>query len=215
MSEDRPSFEKRLLALYRRTGLGSGAERVALREFFVVATVALAIIVAAFWVAFRYVRPAPPDEFGISTGAEDGAYHFNAQRYGDLLDRDGIRVRLYASTGSVENLARLTDPGSGVSVAFVQGGVGDPNKQPGLVTLAALYYEPLWIFYCGDGDLVMLNQLDGKRIAIGPGGSGTRALMLTLLAASKAGGQRDRLLPLGGSEAADALVAGKVDAAAF
>jgi TRAP-type uncharacterized transport system substrate-binding protein len=176
--------------------------------------VALAIIVAAFWVAFRYVRPAPPDEFVISTGFEGGAYHLNARRYGDLLARDRIRVDARVSTGSPENLARLADPASGVSVAFVQGGVGDPAKYPDLVTLAALYYEPLWVFYRGDADLVMLNQLEGKRIAIGPEGSGTRALVQTLLAASKTG-SRDRLLPLGGSAAAEALIAGRIDAAAF
>src|SRR5262245_56837193 len=113
MSEDGPSFQQRLLALYRRTGRGGGTERVALREFFVVATVGLAIIVAAFWIAFRYVRPAPPAEFTIATGAGDGAYHLNAQRYADLLSRDRITVRLLASTGSVENLAKLTDPNSG------------------------------------------------------------------------------------------------------
>jgi len=215
MSEDRQPFRQRLLALYRRTGLGGGTERVALREFIVVATVALAIIVAAFWIAFRYVRPAPPDEFVITTGAEGGAYHVNAGRYGELLARERIRVRLLASTGSLENLARLADPNSGVSVGFVQGGVGDAAKQPGLVTLAALYYEPLWIFYRGEADLTMLGQLEGKRIAVGPEGSGTRALMLTLLAASRVGGARDRLSPLGGSAAADALLAGRIDAAAF
>ena len=215
MSEDRPSFQQRLLAVYRRTGRGGGTERVALREFVVVATVALVIIAAAFWIAFRYVRPAPPAAFTIATGAADGAYHLNAQRYADLLSRDRITVRLLASTGSVENLEKLTNPDSGVSVAFVQGGVGDAGKQPGLVTLAALYYEPLWVFYRGDSDLAMLSHLDGKRIAIGPQGSGTRALMQTLLAASKAGGGRERLLPLGGSDAAEALITGKVDAAAF
>ena len=143
MSEDRPPFRTRMLALYRRTGRGSGTERVALREFVLVATVALAIIVAAFWIAFRYVRPAAPDEFVISTGFDGGAYHLNARRYGELLARDRIRVHARASTGSPENLARLADPASGVSAAFVQGGVGDPAKYPGLVTLAALYYEPL------------------------------------------------------------------------
>ena len=39
-------------------------------------------------------------------------------------------MRARASTGSPENLARLADPASGVSVAFVQGGVGDPASSP-------------------------------------------------------------------------------------
>jgi TRAP-type uncharacterized transport system substrate-binding protein len=214
MSADRQSLLRRLFVLYRRTGLGGGTERVALREFIVVAAVAFAIIVAAFWFAFRYVRPAPPGEFVLSTGFEGGAYHLNARRYGELLARERIRVDARPSTGSPENLTRLADTDSGVSVAIVQGGVGDSTKYPGLVTLAALYYEPLWIFYRGDTDLVMLNQLEGKRIAIGPEGSGTRALVQTLLAASRTG-SRDRLLPLAAGAAADALLAGRIDAAAF
>jgi hypothetical protein len=39
--------------------------------------------------------------------------------------------------------------------------------------------------------------------------------MLTLLAASKAEGSRERLLPLGGPAAAEALLAGRIEAAAF
>jgi len=188
---------------------------VALREFLLISAVALAIIVAAFWIAFRFVRPAPPDEFVISTGAADGAYQLYARRYGELLAREGVRVQMRTSKGSLENLSRLTDPDSGVSVALVQGGVGDPARQPSLVTLAALYYEPLWVFYRGERELTLLTQLDGRRMAIGPEGSGTRALVRTLLAESKAGDGAGRLLPLGGEAAAEALKAGTVDAAMF
>ena len=76
----------------------------------------------------------------------------------------------------------------GVSVAFVIG--RGRRRVPGLVTLAALYLRAALGFYRGDADLVMLNQLEGKRIAIGPEGSGTRALVQTLLAASKTGEPR-------------------------
>jgi TRAP transporter TAXI family solute receptor len=213
---DGPSTGKRLLARWlERRALAVGSELVALREFFLVAAVALAIIVAAFWIAFRFVRPAPPDEFAISTGAEGGAYQLYARRYAELLAREGVRVQVRASTGSLENLERLADPESGVSVAFVQGGVGDPARQPELVTLAALYYEPLWVFYRGESEVTLPGQLSGRRVAVGPEGSGTRALVLTLLDASRPGGNRERLLPLAGAAAAEALLAGRIDAAAF
>ena len=208
----RSVLERWLLRLFHG---GSETEEVALKEFLLVAAGALLIIALAFWFTFRFVRPAPPDEFTISTGGESGAYHLYAQRYAEALARERITVRIRSSSGSVENLKRLADPESGVSVAFIQGGVGDPARYPELVTLAALYYEPLWVFYRGKREWTLLPELIGKQVAIGPEGSGTRALALTLAAAAGMSGQAEGFLPLGGGEAADALLAGRIDAAMF
>ncbi|HXV09931.1 MAG TPA: TAXI family TRAP transporter solute-binding subunit [Burkholderiales bacterium] len=205
-------LERWLLRLFHG---GSETEEVALKEFLLVAAVALLIIALAFWFTFRFVRPAPPDEFVISTGAETGAYSLYAQRYAEALARDRITVTSRSSSGSVENLKRLADPESGVSVAFIQGGVGDPAQHPELVTLAALYYEPLWVFYRGKRELTLLSDLLGKRVAIGPEGSGTRALALSLAAAAGISDRVKDFLPLAGGEAADALIAGRIDAAMF
>jgi len=205
-------LERWLLRLFHG---GSETEEVAVREFVLVAAVALLIIGLAFWIAFRFVRPAPPDDFVISTGGESGAYHLFGERYAKLLARDRIEVKLRASSGSVENLKRLADGQSGVSVAFMQGGVGSATEHPNLVTLAGLYYEPLWVFYRGERDLTLLLDLIDKRVAIGPEGSGTRALALALAEASKLTERAKGFLPLGGLEAADALIAGEIDAAMF
>jgi len=194
---------------------GSETEEVAVKEFVLVAGVAVLIIALAFWLTFRFVRPAPPSEFFISTGSPSGAYQLYGERYAQLLAREKITVKTLTSSGSVENLTRLADPQSDVSVAFVQGGVGDAEKYPDLVTLAALYYEPLWVFYRGEREWTLLADFADKRVAIGPEGSGTRALALTL---AKVSGVADRVkeyLPLGGMEAADALISGKIDAAVF
>ncbi|MDH5212439.1 MAG: TAXI family TRAP transporter solute-binding subunit, partial [Betaproteobacteria bacterium] len=204
----------RLARIFRRGDAAADTEQVALKEFLLLGAVALLVVGLAFWAASRFVRPAPPDDFVIATGSESGAYHLFGGRYQELLANDKIRVELAPSTGSVENLQRLTAK-TGVAVAFVQGGVGNAAQQHGLVTLAALYYEPLWIFYRGNAELSLLNQLAGKRLAIGPEGSGTRALALTVLGAAGAARDPGALLPLSGTDAADALVAGKVDAALF
>lgn len=190
-------------------------EAVALQEFLLLGLVATLIVGLAFWIAFRFVRPAPPHNFVLTTGSESGAYHLYGKRYAEALAREKIRVETRPSAGSVDNLKRLVDAHSGVDVAFVQGGAGKPADYPGLVTLAALYYEPLWIFYRSEKELTLLTDLAAKRVALGPEGSGTRALALTLLAAS--GRQHDpaRILGFAGSEAADALITGTVDAAIF
>jgi len=205
-------LERFLLRLFHR---GSETEQVAVKEFVLVAAVAVLVIGLAFWVAFHFVRPAPPNQFAIATGSRSGAYCFFAERYTEQLARERITVKPRVSTGSVENLKLLSDQDSGVSVAFVQGGVGNAAKYPRLVTLAALYYEPLWIFYRSEREMTLLSELFDKRVAIGPEGSGTRALALALAVATRTSDRTKGFLPFGGSEAADALIAGRIDGALF
>ena len=209
MSEKTP--KKKSLRL--RLRMPGGA--IAYRELSIVTLIAALIIGAAFLITYRFVRPAPPGSFVISTGNEAGAYYMYGERYRELLAKERIRVEVRPSAGSIENLQRLADPESGVEVALVQGGVATPEQAEGLVSLAALYYEPLWIFYRDDNPLTLLAQLSGKRIAVGPEGSGTRVLVTHVLEAGKALKRGMPLSPLTGRDAADALIAGRLDAALF
>ncbi|MDP1673227.1 MAG: TAXI family TRAP transporter solute-binding subunit [Burkholderiales bacterium] len=209
MSEKDP--KKKSLRLRLRVPGGA----VAYRELSIVTLIAALIIGAAFLITYRFVRPAPPGSFVISTGNEAGAYHMYGERYRELLAKERIRVEVRPSVGSIENLQRLADPESGVDVALVQGGVATPEQAEGLVSLAALYYEPLWIFYRDDNPLTLLGQLSGKRIAVGPEGSGTRVLVTHVLEAGRALKRGMPLSPLTGRDAADALIAGRLDAALF
>lgn len=178
----------------------------------VVLPVALAIALA-FWITFRFVEPAPPRVVVMSTGGEGGAYHAFGQRYQAILAKDGITLELRPSSGAVENVARLRDAASDVSIAFVQGGVAKAADPPVLQTLGSVYYEPLWVFYRGPSPLDRINELKGKRIAVGPEGSGTRRLALATLDVSGLSGANATLLDLGGPAAADALIGGAADAA--
>lgn len=199
--------------VHRKEGasrLGFKSDRSALKDAAVILITAILIVIAAFWIASRFMRPAPPDEFVMSTGAPGGAYHLFAERYRDILARNGVRIELKGSAGSMENFKRLTD--SGADVALIQGGITAPDKTQGLVSLGSVYYEPLWIFYRAKTEATLLNDLHGKRIAIGAEGSGTRALASQLLTAVGANQGAATLLPLGGNAAVDALLEGKVDA---
>lgn len=64
----------------------------------------------------------PPRTVVMATGAEGSANHELGIRYRDILAQSGVKVQLLPTTGSLENLARLRDPRSGVGVGFVQGG---------------------------------------------------------------------------------------------
>ena len=75
--------------------------------------------------------------------------------------------------------------------------------------LAALYYEPLWVFYRATETLTQLDELRYKRIAIGAPGSGGEAFAEPLLAANNVTGFNSKLLPLGGLDALGALQAAR------
>ena len=78
--------------------------------------------------------------------------------------------------GADENVRLLRDPNSGVDVAFMQGGVVRPAEADGLVMLARLYYEPCGSSIAIASTLSQIDELAGKRIAMGSPGSGcTRA----------------------------------------
>ena len=77
------------------------------REWLLFALPAVLVIAAAFWVTTRFVKPAPPSTLTMTTGSAEGAYHGFAQKYREILARDGITLELKASGRSVDNLARL------------------------------------------------------------------------------------------------------------
>jgi TRAP transporter TAXI family solute receptor len=173
---------------------------------------AAALLALAAWAVLHFAKPAPPKVVVMSTGALDGAYHAFALRYQAYLAGHGIKLELRPSAGSVENIARLKTHKDGVSLALVQGGILNAENARGLVTLGSMFYEPSWIFYRSEKDLDLGNQLRGKRIAIGPPGSGTRAIALQVMRDTGLADPPTVLSELGGMAAATALEEGKVDA---
>ncbi len=173
---------------------------------------AVLIVIVAFWVAYQFVEPAPPNTIVMSTGAEDGAYQTFGKKYRDLVSDSRITLELRTSAGSLENLSRLTDSGSGVSVALVQGGIASAEAYPGLQSLGTVFNEPLWVFYRGSRVLDRLTSLKGMRVSIGPEGSGLRFLAMVLLEANGMLEPASGYLDLPTGEAADALMSGNVDA---
>jgi hypothetical protein len=180
-----------------------------LLPYFITALLITFVIVLIVWIA----NPAPPHTITISAGPRDSSFVVTANQYRKILARNGIRLNVLESDGSVQNLHRLLDPKQHVDIAFVQGGVAEGLDTSSLVSLGSVFYVPTVVFYRGTG-LTELAQLEGKRIAIGREGSGTRLLALQLLAANgiEPGGDTT-LVPTDGLQAATQLVAGEVDAA--
>jgi hypothetical protein len=176
----------------------------------VILVFSLGVILAVFW----FIYTAPPSTITMTAGPEDSVFDVNARRYAKILARNGVTLKVLQSEGSLENLKRLTDPKFNVDVGFVQTGVSAGLNIDQLVSLGSLAYEPLLIFYRSAAPLNLLSQFDGKRLAIGPEGSGTRTLALALLKANgiEPGGATI-LSDLDADDAEDALLYGRIDAA--
>jgi TRAP transporter TAXI family solute receptor len=155
----------------------------------------------------------PPGEIVMATGPAGGAYQEVGEQYKGALQRSGEHLRLVASAGSVENLALLLDPRSGVNIALIQGGTIRKDEAPELASLGALFYEPLWIFHRGGWRGLTLESVRGRRVSIGPPGSGTSTLSLELLKRNDLDKQVGELLALQPQAAAEKLLAGEIDVA--
>jgi TRAP-type uncharacterized transport system substrate-binding protein len=148
----------------------------------------------------------------MATGAAGGANHELGLRYRDILARSGVRLRLVNTTGSLDNLARLRDRRSGVQVGFMQGGTTTRKESPNVESLGTVFFEPLWLFYrSGIGHDIQ--ALRGRRVSIGPEGSGGRAFALEVLKRTKIEDGVGALLGFPPQEAADKLIAGEIDIA--
>lgn len=188
------------------------SNRSALRYQIAIYGPAAVLVIAAFVLAYQFIKPAPPKRVTMATGVVDGAYHAYAQRYAAYLAREGITLELAPSAGSLENLDLLRR--GDVSLALVQGGVDEGPNDAGLVSLGSLYYEPLWLFHRADIDVKQLRDLGNRRLAVGPEGSGTRALVGRLLRDNGLV-EEDSWSRAGGQAAVAALLDGSVDAAFF
>jgi TRAP-type uncharacterized transport system substrate-binding protein len=147
------------------------------------------------------LRTMPPSVITMATGSEGGAYYEVGKFYRSVLARSGVELKLLPTGGSVENLALLRNPRSGVNVALVQSGNAPRSDAERMESLGTLFYEPLWLFY--------------RRALhpIGPEGSGSRVVALELLQRSGADQQAAALLPLPPQDAAEKLASGEIDAA--
>jgi ABC-type amino acid transport substrate-binding protein len=177
-----------------------------------IAPFALALVLVSV-AAVHYLRPAPPTRLAIAGGPAGSSFRNAAERYAKILARNGVRLDTVATEGSQDNLRRLLDERSGVDVGFVQGGLAEGDAAERLVSLGSLFFEPVFVFYRSAVPARTLSELRGRRVAVGPQGSGTRTLALALLKANGLEpGKGLRAVDLGGAQAVSALLARRVDA---
>jgi TRAP transporter TAXI family solute receptor len=183
------------------------------RRFLIVGVI---VLLAAFgWVVAIVAAPAFQRTIVMTSGADNGIYRGFADHYAPILKRAGIKLDIRSSSGAVENYERLRDPNSAYEVGFIQSGTTSPKETDGLQTIAAVSYEPIWVFYRGDTTVDQLSQLRGKKISTGVPGSGLLNVAQVLLGYSGITSQNSTLLQMDAPAAYQALERGQIDAAFF
>ncbi|MFM1759089.1 MAG: hypothetical protein RLY75_359 [Pseudomonadota bacterium] len=156
----------------------------------VAVVIAFLILVAMLFATLWVLVPPPPRSIELATGFPTGLYQQFGEKLQSELAKEGISLKLRTTGGTSDNLELLKDANSGVDFAMVQGGVADLSKYPDFISIAGVFYEPVWVWYRESsfpnesGRLGLLSQLKGKRVSIGNEGSGTLSLASQLLAAS-------------------------------
>jgi TRAP-type uncharacterized transport system substrate-binding protein len=169
-------------------------------------------IVGIVSLALIYFIPAPPSKIVMATSFEGSTFEYYGRQYREIFARSNVELELRETAGAIENVKLLQDPQSDVQIALVLAGVSDGKHAPGLLSLGTVYNTPYWIFYSSNEPFERLSQFIGKRIAVGPVGSATRAAAEQILGKAGVNSENATLLPFGGTAAVEAMNDGKVDA---
>src|ERR1700679_2781117 len=107
----------------RRFRLALKVTAVSWRDLFQTVGPVVLISAVAVLLALHFVRPAPPSSLTISAGPAGSSFQTAAQQYQKILARNGIKLKILTSEGSLDNLNRLTDGDWGVDVGSGQSGI--------------------------------------------------------------------------------------------
>lgn len=177
-----------------------------------VAIVTTLTVLSVIWFALGILFPSPPKQITIAGSFVGGHYESLGRRYQELLERAHLEVAVRTTDGAVENLKLLNDPKSGVQIAFMQGGVANAEQAPDLVSLGRIDYQIYWLFHPAADTLSDLTDLKGKRIGLGPVGSGSQIVSAKILGVSGVTAENSTWLNLSPLRALEALNNRSIDA---
>jgi TRAP-type uncharacterized transport system substrate-binding protein len=169
------------MSLLDDLAFGPSGGRKAWVRGLLIALAALAVVAALLYYTvsgdYAFLRAS------VLTGSPTGAYHALGDRLAARAKKKNGHLKVEATAGSVENIARLVgENGRCVpAFAFVQDGVPAP-ADAGLTTLGRLPQpESLFLFARHGRAINTFDDLKGASIGIGPEGSGTGYLMQQLM----------------------------------
>lgn len=172
----------------------------------------LAILIAVA-VAVVKLYLLPPSSIDIAAGPKGSYLYEIAQKYKVEFEKAGVQVNVMETSGTLENLEHVSHPDKMIEFGFLEGGAADRRDFPSLESLGSIAYAPIWVFYRSDlGNIYDINELKGKRIAIGGISQGIHANALDLLNAVGINSSNSKLSNIGREEALKALHSNQIDA---
>jgi len=174
--------------------------------------------VFSIFLLLLFCRPALA--LTIATGTPEGTYYQIAQDIKQVAEKEGIPIEIVQTNGSFDNINLL---GSGkVDLAILQLDVlkftsemmqakANFNVLKELKVILNLYFEEIHVITKNDG-IRSLDQLDGKKVALGPERGGSALTAEVLLAANGVSIQKFFDAP---NEALQKLERGELDALIF
>ena len=179
--------------------------------------VVLAAAGLGWWLATPQGVPYPRGTFGLATGSTGGVY----ERYGQLLrpkvdqELPGVVLRLDASVGGPDNLARVSDGRDAFGIATADAVAHFTGPQAAhLRSLGRLYDDYVQLVVPSGSSIRTVADLRGKRVGTGQHGSGVALIAQRVLQVSGLNPAKGDLtsLPLGIDEAPQQLTDGRIDA---
>ena len=164
----------------------------------------------------NYTRPLPPRTVTMAVGQAGSAHMLIANYYAQFFADRGVELRIVQTEGTGQNLKTIIE-NPDVKAGLIVGGAIKKGQYPQLMSLGSIEYEPLWLFYRGpvyDKDDVF-QHFSTQKIAIGTGGTATQRILREILALRGIPvDAQANFLVWPHQKAADALIAGEIDAMA-
>ena len=184
---------------------------VSWRDLLLVLMPLVLVLGALSWFTVKLIRPAPPSSITILGGPENSGFHSTAQRFAKIVSSHGIKVSVITTNGSEDNLRILQQKKKNADVGLAQAGIMSAADAPELRSLGTLYAQPLLVFYRATAAADRVTEFKGKKIAVGPEGSGVYSLAMKVLKENGITAENTTLISLEGDEAIAALGDKKVD----
>ena len=173
------------------------------------------VLLLGLLILLAFTRPLPPRDVFLAVGQRGSVFGTLGEKFVPLFADEGINLHLIYTAGSAASLAELVDKDELPNAALMVGGIVAKGKFRNLLSLGSIEYVPLWLFYRGPefASRELLENLAGKRVAVGLEGSAEQIMIKKLLGLSGIGLEgHDNLLKATNQVAAEKLASGEIDA---
>lgn len=169
------------------------------------------VVLAPLWSA---CTSAPLPTYQVGAAEKGGFFYEFTQSLVDATARAELDFRLarLVTSGSLQNLALVRDGTLPLAIAFADAAVADPS---GVQALSRIYENYLQVAVVADGPIGSLTDLPGRRVSLGPVGSGLANSAERILAAADIPLDAITQVPTPLVDLLEALGDGRVDAGFF